>query len=268
MVTIGLVGCGTIGSRLALEIQRRFRGAARLVGVHDRDAKAARRLVRRLHSAIPVLPLQQLVSHSQLLIEAASASAVGQILREVVAQRKSILVMSSGGVLQNGALLRKAVRLNIPIYLPSGALVGLDGVKAGAIGRLRSVTLTTRKPPRALAGAPGVIRRRIRLSSIRTPRRIFQGSALQAVAEFPQNINVAATLALAGVGATRTRVRIVADPTIRANIHELEAVGTFGKLFARTENRPAQENPKTSQLAVFSAIATLQQILQPLRVGT
>ncbi len=164
--------------------------------------------------------------------------------------------------------LREAVRKGIPLYLPSGALAGLDGIKAAASGHLRSVTLTTRKPPRSLAGAPGILRRKIRLDKLRKPMVVFQGSARQAAKEFPQNINVAATLALAGVGAARTRVKIIADPGIRTNIHEVEAVGDFGRLTARTENRPSPANPKSSLLAVRSAVATLRQILNPLKVGT
>ena len=154
-------------------------------------------------------------------------------------------------------LLRRAIARSIPIHCPSGAVCGLDGIKAGSIGTLRSVTLTTRKPPRSLG-----------LSKLRSPRLLFQGPASKAVAAFPQNINVAATLALAGIGPRRTRVRLFADPRVDRNIHEVEAVGSFGRLTARTENRPSRENPKTSELAVLSAVATLKQILQPVKVGT
>ncbi len=268
MIRIGLVGCGTIGSRLAIEIQRRFGETARLVGIYDHNPSAAKHLQKKLRVPVPILPPKQLLQRCQLLIEAASASAVGQLLPEAIAHRKGMLVMSTGGLLQHPDLIRKAVARKIPLYLPSGAIAGLDGIKAAAIGRLKSITLTTRKHPKALAGAPGITRRKLQIDSLRTPRTIFKGSATKAVSDFPQNINVAATLALAGMGAARTQVRIVADPTVQANIHEIKAMGTFGTLFVRTENRPAQENPKTSQLAVFSAIAALKQILQPLRIGT
>ncbi len=268
MVTIGLVGCGTIGTKLAQEIQSRFRGIARLSGIYDCDPQKAIRLSHRLSAPVPFLSPREIVARCSIIIEAASSQAVGELLPHVIRHRKVILVMSTGGLLKQRKLLEKARRLKIPIYLPSGALVGLDGIKAAAIGRLRRVTLTTRKPPRAFAGAPGIARKRISISSIRSPRLLFQGSANQAVAAFPQNINVAATLALAGIGPVRTRVRIIADPSVRQNIHEVEALGEFGRLTTRTENKPAKENPRTSQLAVFSAIATLQQILQPVRVGT
>ena len=267
-MTIGLVGCGAIGRRLAGEIRTRLRGTARLIGIYDRHPEAARRLARRFHPPLPILPPKQLIARSQLLIEAASTQAVGELLPEVIRRRRAMLVMSTGGLLEHSHLLRQAASRSIPLYLPSGALCGLDGVKAGSMGELRSVTLTTRKPPRAFHGAPGIKYRRIRLSAIRAPRLLFEGPASKAVAGFPQNVNVAATLALAGLGPRKTRVRLIADPGIRKNIHEIDAVGTFGRLTVRTENRPSRENPKTSELAVLSAIATLRQILQPLKIGT
>ncbi len=136
------------------------------------------------------------------------------------------------------------------------------------MGRLTSVTLTTRKPPRAFRGAPGLARRGIRPERVRAPKLLFQGSARKAAALFPQNINVAATLALAGLGPARTRVRIIADPRVRANIHEIEARGSFGKLTVRAENRASARNPKTSQLAIQSAVALLERILRPIRIGS
>lgn len=268
MITIGLVGCGTIGSRLAIEIQRHFPGTARLIGLYDRNRSAAQRLQKKLRIPVPILSPKQLIQRCQLLIEAASPQAVEELLPGVIAHRKGMLLMSTGGLLRHPDLLQKVIARKIPLYLPSGAIAGLDGIKAAAVGRLKSVTLTTRKHPKSLAGAPGIAQRKIRLDSLRTPQTVFKGPAAKACSAFPQNINVGATLALAGMGAAKTAVRIVADPAVHANIHEIKAVGEFGTLFVRTENRPALENPKTSQLAVFSAIAALRQILQPLRIGT
>jgi len=263
-----MVGCGTIGSQLAKEIQIRFKGVARLIGLYDRNPNTASKLSRQLRPAVPIHPLGKLIRGCQLLIEAASIEAVGELLPRVIAQRKAFLVMSTGGLLAYPRLLKKAVASRIPLYIPSGALVGLDGVKAAALGKLRSVTLTTRKPPVAFAGAPDLVRRKMALNTIRSPRLLYQGPALKAISRFPQNINVAATLALAGIGPVRTQIRVVADPTIRCNLHEVEVVGSFGRFSTRTENRPHGENPRTSRLAVLSAVATLQQILTPLKVGT
>ncbi len=230
--------------------------------------ESAQRLSEQFHPSIPILPPERLIGRCDLVMEAASAQAVGELLPLVIRQRKAMLILSAGGLLQYPELLRRARAREIPLYLPSGALAGLDGIKAGAFGKLRQVILTTRKPPRAFAGAPEILRRKIRLSGLRAPKVIFEGPAAQAVRAFPQNINVAATLSLAGIGPQRTRVRIVADPGLKINIHEVEAVGDFGRLQVRAENRPASGNPKTSRLAVLSALATLEQILRSGRIGT
>ena len=239
-----------------------------MIGVYDARLSQARRLGRSLHPPVPVLPLPDLARRCDLLIEAASGKAAADLLPVLAQYRRPALILSTGGLLSRQNGLRALARKGIPLYLPSGALAGLDGIKAAAAGRLRSVTLTTRKPPRSLMGAPGILRRKIRMEKLRKPKVVFHGSAQRAAKEFPQNINVAATLALAGIGAARTRVKIIADPGIRTNIHEVQAVGDFGRLTARTENLPSPANPKTSRLAVQSAVATLQQILEPLKVGT
>ncbi len=266
MVTIGLVGCGAIGTHLAREIQHRFKESARLIGVYDANLSQAHRLAGRLRPPVPVLSPGELIRRSQLLVEAASVSAARSWLPRATARGRPILVLSSGSLLTWPKLLRQARARRVPVYLPSGAIAGLDGVRAAAMGRLVSVHLVTRKPPAAFAGAPG-LRRRIRLEKLRRPRVLFRGPATQAARAFPQNVNVAATLALAGLGGTRTRVTVIADPSVRSNIHEITATGSFGKLRVRVENRPS-ENPRTSRLAMQSATAMLARILEPVQVGT
>lgn len=266
MLKIGLVGCGAIGSQLAEEIQRRFSGKARLIGVHDIHSDKARKLASSLHPPVPALTAGELVRRATLIIEAASPKAVAQFLPKAVRGGKSMLVLSSGGLLTQGRWLRQASAKGVRIQVPSGAILGLDGIRAAAVGKLSSVTLTTRKPPKALRGAPGAPK--AGLGKLRSPKTIFRGSAKKAAELFPQNINVAATLALAGIGPKRTRVRVIADPRARGNIHEIEARGDFGKLFIRTENRASARNPKTSQLAIQSAVAALEQILRPVRIGS
>lgn len=256
---IGLVGCGAIGTYLAMEIRRRFKKTARLIGVCDRNPLAAKKLNQRLSRRVPRLSLPALIRASDLIVEAASPQAVPELLSWVIRFRKEVMVLSTGGLLQKPDLLKKARRLRVPIHLPSGAVAGIDGLKAHAMGKIRRVVLTTRKPLRALPLVPGAAAR---------PRGLFRGSARRAVLALPANLNVAATLSLAGVGSTRTQVRVIADPGIRHNVHEVEVVGEAGRLISRTENRPMKDNPRTSLLAAFSAVATLQEILEPIRVGT
>lgn len=268
IVPVGLIGCGAMGRQLAWTLQKRYPRRARLIGVYDVDPAKAGELAAHLKRRVPVLPLQTLIDRSRLLVEAASPKAVAQLLPKALRKRRPLLVMSAGGLLSQSSMLRKFRVRGVPLYVPSGAVVGLDGVRAAAVGGLRSVTLTTRKPPRSFAGSPGAQRRKIVLGRIRRPTVLYKGNAAAAVRLFPQNINVAATLALAGIGANRTRVRIIADPSVRTNVHEVEAAGSFGRMFLRTENQPSSTNPKTSQLAIQSAIAALDRILDSFQVGT
>jgi len=154
------------------------------------------------------------------------------------------------------------------IYVPSGAISGLDAVKGAMVGTISNATLTTRKSPKQLEGAPYVVKNKIDLKSLDEPSLIFSGSAKEAVSAFPANINVAAALSLAGIGADKTLVQIIADPACKKNIHEIELEGDFGKLIAKTENVPSPRNPKTSYLAALSGVALLQRITSSLVVGT
>lgn len=268
MVRVGLVGCGTIGSRLARTIERTYRKTARVTALHDVDRARAAILQRRLQHHPPIVSLPQLIRNSDVVIEAASASVAADVVARALRAHRDVLVMSTGGLLGHSAWQRLARRSRGTVYIPSGALAGIDGVRAMALGKVMRVHLTTRKPPRALAEAPYVRRRRLNLGRLRRPSVIFEGSPRDVVKAFPQNTNVAATLALAsGVPPSRTRVRIVADPTIRVNIHEVEVIGDAGAVRCRIESRPSA-NPKTSELAIRSAAATLQRLFDRIVIGT
>ena len=267
MVRVGLVGCGTIGSRLALAIQRDHAHEAKIVALHDVDRCHAQHLQRRLRPPPPIVQLPRLIRKSQLVIEAASVEAAGLVVRAALRAGRDVFVMSVGALLQEAGWQRLARRSGRRVYIPSGALAGLDGVKAMAVGRIRRVSLTTRKPPRALAAAPFIQRRRIRFAGITRPLTVFEGSARAVVRAFPQNTNVAAVLALASGAPHRTHIRVVADPSIRRNIHEIDVEGDCGRIRCRVESRPSA-NPKTSELAVRSAIATLSRLFDAVVIGT
>ena len=154
------------------------------------------------------------------------------------------------------------------IYIPSGAIAGIDAIKS-VKGMLDSVTLTTTKNPSALAGAPFFNSDPTRLKSMKKKTLVYQGTAADAVNKFPANINVAAVLSLAGLGIQETKVKIIADPHITVNQHQIEAAGAFGRMAITVRNIPSPNNPKTSFLAVLSAIECLRSICSPgIKVGT
>lgn len=154
------------------------------------------------------------------------------------------------------------------MYIPTGAIAGIDALKAASLGKIKTVTLRTTKPVGAFYGVPYITEKNIRLKSIRTERLIFRGSAHQAAKAFPQNINVAATLSLAGVGPEKTRVEIIASKKAKKNIHCIEVISQAGTIRCQTENVAHPGNPKTSYLAVLSAIAMLRQLVRPVTIGT
>ncbi|MFH1045673.1 MAG: aspartate dehydrogenase [Candidatus Omnitrophota bacterium] len=266
---VGIIGCGTIGTALAEAIEQRFGRQARLVALSDIDSAKAKKLRAQCVLRPPIVNQDELIKKSDLIIEAAAAKSALEIARNALARKKDILLMSIGGILENAEeLFRKAEVNKCRIYLPSGAIGGLDAVKAAAISKITHATLITRKPPQGLAGAPYLKEHNIDVTAIKDETVIFEGTAAEAVKGFPQNVNVCALLSLAGIGPKKTRVRIIADPHTTANSHEIEVAGDFGRLWVKTENLPSPANPKTSILAFLSAIATLQGILGKVKIGT
>lgn len=259
LLRVGIVGCGAIGSKIAEAVVNNFNKDAKLAAVCDINRKNVTKLQRRVKSKVKNVCLNELVKRSDLVIEAASKDISAKIAAKAVSKGKDVLVMSVGGLLGRDDILANARKRRVSIYLPSGAICGLDGLRALGFSKIKSVTLTTRKPVRSLPA---------RFSNIKKETIIFKGSASEAVKKFPKNINVAATLSLAGLGARRTRVRIIASPKYRRNMHEIEIESDAARLLTRTENVPSPDNPKTSYLAVLSAIATLAQIFDNVRIGT
>ena len=272
MKTVGIVGCGTIGSELAHALERDYRHAAKIVALMDRRQDAARALQQRLLSHPPIVSLPELIRRSQLVLEAASAALAPRVACLALGAGCDVLIMSTGGLLTSTTWQRAVARSKGHLHIPSGALGGIDAVKALAAGSIRRVRLTTRKPPAALASAPFVRARRLRLTRLRRPTVLFEGSPAEAVRAFPQNTNVAATLTLAAAAFQRRRpvvtIRVIADPSIRVNRHEVEVEGTQGRLSCLIESRPSATNPQTSQLAIDSALVTLRQLFEPVRIGT
>lgn len=267
-IKIGLVGCGAIGSYLAKRIDKDLNRQASLVAIADIDAKAAIRLRKTLRSKLPICEIPVLIERSDLIIEATNVNACKDLIDDVLEKGKNILVMSVGALLSKKNIIKKALKAGSTIYIPSGAIAGVDAFKAAAAGVIHNIALTTRKPAQTLVSVPYVKRMGFNLSSKNKDVEVFGGNALEAIYNFPQNINVAATLSLATLGAKKTKVRIIASPKLKRNVHEIEITGDYGKIITRTENLPSTSNPKTSYLAMLSAFAMLKNILSPVKIGT
>jgi len=261
---IGVIGCGAIGSVLCKFIDKELKDS-KLVAVCDVDRQKAIGLAKSLKSKPEVTDINTLIKKTDIVVEAVSSSIIRSLLLKCIENRRHLMVMSVGGLIQNMDLLGK---LTARLFIPSGAICGIDGVKAANIGKINSVTITSTKSPRSVEGAPYIVKNKIDLKKIKKKTKIFEGNALQAIGGFPQNVNVAATLSLAGIGPERTKVKVVIDPNIKRIVHEIEVIGSFGRLYTQTENIVSPLNPKTSHLAVLSACATLRRLIRHIKIGT
>jgi aspartate dehydrogenase len=262
---IGIVGLGTIGRAVARTLADGFPGAC-LAGATTRDAARGAAFLAGLPGAPPLLPLARLIEASDLVVEAATQDALAELARPVLEAGRDLLLLSVGGLLAHPEWTEWAAARGARIHVPSAAIAGLDGLKGAAVdGHLEAVMMESRKPPRGLAGAPGVAG--LDLGRLTAATVVFEGTAREACRAFPANVNVVAAVSLAGLGPERTRIRVVADPAIQRNRHTVVAEGAFGRLRVEIENVPS-ENPRTGKLSYLSTIAYLRDLGAPLHVGT
>lgn len=272
MKNIALLGCGAIGSQIALSIDSgKIEG--KLTQIYDQDKENAKKLVDKLKQKPIIVENFHLLSLGpvDIVVEAASQQAVKDVALSVLQNRKDLMIMSVGALLDESILevLSDACKeFKKTIYLPSGAIAGLDAIKS-VKNEIDSISITTTKHPRSLKGAKFFETSNINIDNITQKTTIFDGNASEAVTLFPANINVAALLSLAGIGSQKTKVKIVADPQTDKNIHYIEATGSFGKMNFSIENIPDVNNPKTSRLATLSAIEKLRSICSnDIQIGT
>jgi aspartate dehydrogenase len=264
-VRVGLVGLGTIGRAVARALADGLSGCA-LAGGTARDEARGKAFLATLPGAPPYLALPALIEQSDLVVEAATQAALAELAPAVLDAGRDLLVLSVGGLLAHPEWVERAARQGCRIHAPSAAIAGLDGLKGAAVaGHLESVVMETRKPPRGLAGAPGVAG--LDLDGLAEETLVFEGTARAACRAFPANVNVVAAVSLAGLGPDATRIRVYAVPGLAMNRHTITAQGAFGRLRIEVENVPS-ENPRTGKLSYLSTIAYLRDLGAPLRVGT
>jgi aspartate dehydrogenase len=268
MVRLALIGCGAIGSTIARMVEDMPEIEA--IYLYDRSRHMTDDLMRSLKKGKILADIDEIIERSDIVIEAASQEAAKQYVPMALEKNKNVLIMSVGALVDDDFRKRieeLARRNRRRIYIPSGAIAGIDGLGAAAGVKIDEVTLVTVKPPGAFKNSKYVADKKIDLDVITKPTPIFEGAAQEAVVHFPQNINVAATLSLAGIGFEKTRVRIIADPGATRNIHKLFVRGDFGELEIEVRNVPSPQNPKTSYLAALSAVSAIKKIAGTIWVG-
>ncbi len=269
---IALLGAGTI-ARLVLEHARQ--GA--LAGV-EIAAIAARPGSARAHAlgsefGVPVTQgLAGLLAHRpEAVVEAASHEALREYLVPLLEAGKSVVVLSAGAMADD--VLRKqaevaSARTGAQLYVPSGGIGGLDALKGACAAGVEEVSIEVAKPPAAWKGISFVEALGLDLDRLTTPAVLFDGPARAGVPHFPQNVNIAAVLSMAGIGFDRTRLKVVANPSLTHNTHTIRIAGRSGRISVVMENVPSPDNPKTALLACYSALAAVRQLASTIRYGT
>jgi len=265
---VGIAGFGTIGKVVGAYLDRGIDGVV-LAAVSARDIGRAERVTASFARKVPVLSLAGLAGFDlDIVVECAPAALLRDIAEPALAAGRTLITLSCGALLDNLDLVDLAKRHGGRILVPTGALLGLDAVQAAAQGEIARVHMITTKPPEGLDGAPYLVERGVSLRGLDMARRVFEGSAREAARGFPANVNVAAALALAGIGPDRTTIEIWADPEVDRNIHRIEVEADTVRLRLEIENVPSVENPRTGRLTPLSVVALLRKLGSPLAIGT
>jgi aspartate dehydrogenase len=265
---VALLGGGTI-ARLVLEHRNPNVEIVALAGRGPQSRGAA--LAREFSVPYVVGRDALLAARPAAVIEAASHDAVREHLVPLLEAGVSVVVLSAGALADDAlraAAERAATASGALFYVPSGGIGGLDALKTACLAGVETVSIRVAKPPAAWKGIPFVEKLGIDLEALSGPKTLFEGPARQGVPHFPQNVNIAAVLALAGLGMDRTRLEVVADPGLVLNTHTIRVSGAAGRMTVVLENVPAPENPKTSWLACYSALSALESLRSRVRFGT
>ena len=263
---VAIAGLGAIGRAVARRLAAGMPGLT-LACAAARDVAKAKAWLDEAEIACPLVEFDDFPRHADLAVECAPAEVLEKICTPMLTAGKRVMVLSSGALLPRPHLIELARQHGGQIIVPTGALLGLDAVSAAAEGAIHSVRMTTRKPPRGLAGAAYLVKNGISVEGLNTAKRVFAGTAREAAAGFPENVNVAAALSLAGIGPDRTTIEIWADPAVTRNCHSIEVDSDSARFSFSIENVPS-ENPKTGRITALSVIAALRKLNAPLRVGT
>ncbi len=264
---VAIAGLGAIGKSLATQLASGVVPGIRLTAISAKNLDRAQSFANSLPYPVKVLPIEKLEPEADLVVECAPAEFLGDIIGPFLRKQKKAIVLSVGAILFRQDLVELAKATGGTIMVPTGALIGLDAMLGAAEGKIHSVRMVTRKPPKGLAGAPHLIEHNISVEGLTEPLKIFSGNAKDAAKGFPANLNVVVALALAGAGPEQTILDIYADPTVTRNTHTITVDSDSARFTMTIENIPS-ENPKTGRIVAQSVIAMLRKMTSTFRVGT
>ncbi len=267
-IRLAIAGLGAIGLKVARRVDAGDIPGMELAAVAVRDATKAGHNLARFRNKPEILPASQLADVADVIVECLPAAHFRDVAEPTLRKGKTFMPLSVGALLKHMDLIDLARETGGKIIVPSGAILGLDAVRAVAEDKVHSVRLITRKPPGGVAGAPLLVEKGISLDGLSEPLMVFSGSAREAAKGFPANLNVSVALSLAGIGADQTIVELWADPTVTRNTHTVVVESESSNLKMTIENIPDAENPRTGLVTGLSVIAALRRLTAPLVVGT
>ncbi|MGE4408993.1 MAG: aspartate dehydrogenase [Sphingomonadales bacterium] len=267
MTKVGIAGFGTIGAEVGRRIAAGLENME-LVGITSGSSDRAQAKLKDMGIDVPVLTPQQLADTADIIVECAPTAAFLETVIPALEAGKQVVTVSAAALIEHMEMVDLARRHGGRIIVATGALLGLDAVRAAANGTIYSVTMVTRKPPKSLKGAPEVDRQGVDVMALTEPLMLFDGSAREGARGFPANVNVAAALALAGIGPDKTRLQIWADPALERNTHNIIVDADSARFELKIENIPSIEKPGTGRITALSVVAALQGLTSTLKIGS
>lgn len=246
---IGVAGCGALGSIVCHALQDGIEGYE-FTGVSD---------VSDTPFNVPNISFEELAQTCDIIVECLPPAIVPSLAKTVLSHNKTLIMISACAMLLYPEINDMAAQSRGRLLIPSGAIAGLDAISALKVAGIDTATIATTKHPKGLKGAPYIIENNINLQELTDPKMIFRGNALDAAKAFPANVNVAATLSIAGIGAEKTMVEVWADPNAAGNKHEIIVTGGSSVIRTAVENLPDPTNPKSSMLAGYSIVSALKK---------
>jgi aspartate dehydrogenase len=264
---VGIAGLGAVGLEVARRLIDGEVPGLVLTAVAVRDADKARRGLPQVGDMIALRTATALADDCDIVVECLPPTLFREVAIAAIDKGRIFMPLSVAQLLDNGDLIERAKANGARILVPTGALLGLDAVRAAAEGTIHSVKMMTRKPPAGLEGAPHLVQNNISVAGLKEPKKVFDGTAREGARGFPTNVNVAAALSLAGIGPDKTMLEIWADPTLTRNTHTITVDADTMRLTMTIESVPSA-NPRTGKSVAPSTIAALRGLVSALKVGS
>lgn len=268
VLRVGIAGLGAIGSAVAQKLVSNALPGCCLVAASARNRVQGLAVLDRIGADCPLVNLSELVESADVIVECLPPELFFSIAEPTLARGRTLISLSVGALLENLDLLDRFEGTGARVLVPTGAILGLDVIRAAAEGTIHSVRIITRKPPAGLVGAPFIEANAIALPTEGSAVKIFSGTVRESIRAFPKNVNVAAAVSLAGIGPERTMIEVWVDPKIDRNMHRVELDSDIACCVMEIESLPSPQNPRTSGITPLSVIALLKRLTATMVVGS